>query len=159
MFYRLFLNSTLALASVFTVQHAVLAQSVDVPFIGTVPVQATFTEIISPPPDSVIIGGANGIPTKFEPQIPATVTVQTATNATITVSAPMLVSGASEDPPGTLKIGYVRFGSTTARSDIGGGSALLPAGTNNLEVSMFVERPTAFLAGTYTYTVTLTITP
>lgn len=159
MFYRLILNSTLALASVFTVQHAALAQSVDVPFSGTVPVQATFTEIISPPLEPVIVDGATGLPTKFEPQSPATVSVQTSTNATITVSAPVLVSGASEDPPGTIKIGYVRFGSTTASSDVGGGNASLPAGTNDLEVSMLVERPTAFLAGDYTYTVTLTITP
>ncbi|WP_254921320.1 hypothetical protein [Nodularia sp. NIES-3585] len=143
----------------FTVQHTTLAQSVDVPFSGNVPVQATFTEIISPPLEPVIVDGADGLPTQFEPQSPATVTVETSTNATITVSAPVLVSGASEDPPGTIKIGYVRFSSTTASSDVGGGNASLPAGTNDLEVSMLVERPTAFLAGDYTYTVTLTITP
>ncbi|WP_353932656.1 hypothetical protein WJM97_08750 [Okeanomitos corallinicola TIOX110] len=159
MFYRLILNSTLALASVFTVQHTALAQSVDVPFNGTVPVQATFTETTPAYIEPTVSGNSDGMPTTLEPLTPATVNVQTSTNATITVSTPVLLSGASEDPPGTIKIGYVSFGGNTYSSDVGGGSAPLPAGTNDLQVSMLVERPTAFPAGTYTYTVTLTVTP
>jgi len=41
MFYRLALASGLMLASVIVVEQSVLAQSVDVPFNGTVPVQVT----------------------------------------------------------------------------------------------------------------------
>ncbi|TAE60441.1 MAG: hypothetical protein EAZ87_05940 [Nostocales cyanobacterium] len=159
MLYRLIVNSTLALASVLAIQHITIAESVDVPFNGTVPVNATFIETTPATVEPTISETSDGLPSKLEPLTPAVVNVQTSTNATITVSPPVLVSGASEDPPGTIKIGYVSFGGNTYSSDIGGGSAPLPAGTNDLQVSMLVERPTAFPAGTYTYTVTLTVTP
>ncbi|MBG1265284.1 hypothetical protein [Nostoc sp. WHI] len=164
MFYRLALTSSLLLASLSSVQafaldQAALAQSVDVPFSGTVPVEATFSSPAPSTAEPTISRGSGGIPTKFESQTPASMGVQSNTSATISVSPPRFVSGPSADPSGTTYIGFLKFGSTNLRSDVNGGSATLPAGNTNLEVDLLVERPVAFTPGIYTYVVTLTIAP
>lgn len=164
MFYRLALTSSLVLASALSVQafaldQAVLAQSADVPFSGTVPIEASFSSPVPGTAEPTISSGSGGIPTKFEPQSPAIINVQTSTPATISVSPPRFVSGPSADPSGTTHIGFLKFGSTSLRSDVGGGSATLSAGNTNLEVGFLVERPVAFPPGIYTYVVTLTIAP
>lgn len=159
MFYRLALTSSLLLCSAFPLDSAALAQSVDIPFNGTVPVQATFSSPVFGTAEPTISGSSVGISTQLESQTPATVGVQSSTPATITVSPPQFVSGPTNDPPGTTYIGFLNFGSTSVRSDVGGGIAALPAGSTDLEVSMLVERPDSFPPGTYTYAVILTITP
>jgi hypothetical protein len=164
MLYRLALTSSLVLASAFSLQafaldQAVLAQSADVPFSGTVPVEATFTPPASGTAEPTSSSGSGGTPTKLESQTPATIGVQSSTSASVSVSPPRLVSGPSADPSGTTHIGFLKFGSTNVRSDVGGGSATLPAGNTNLEVNLLVERPVAFTPGIYTYVVTLTIAP
>ncbi|MHC0063209.1 hypothetical protein ACWATR_09805 [Nostoc sp. UIC 10890] len=164
MLYRLALTSSLVLASVLSVQafvldQAVLAQSADVPFSGTVPAEASFSSPAPGTAEATISGNSGGISTKLESQTPATIGVQNSTSATVTVSPPRLVSGPSADPSGTTHIGFLKFGSTNVRSDVGGGSATLPAGNTNLEVNLLVERPVGFTPGIYTYVVTLTIAP
>jgi len=159
MLYRLALTSSLLLASAFALNRAVLAQSADVPFSGTVPVEATFSSPAPGTAEPTIASDSGGIPTKFESQTPATMSVQSSTSATISVSAPRLVSGTSVDPSETTHIGFLKFGSTSLRSDVSGGSGILPPGNTNLEVGLLVERPVAFTPGTYTYVVTLTIAP
>ncbi|MFW9259022.1 hypothetical protein [Nostoc sp. CALU 546] len=164
MLYRLALTSSLVLASVLSVQafvldQAVLAQSADVPFSGTVPAEASFSSSVPGTAEATISGNSSGISTKLESQTPATIGVQNSTSATVTVSPPRLVSGPSADPSGTTHIGFLKFGSTNVRSDVGGGSATLPAGNTNLEVNLLVERPVAFTPGIYSYVVTLTIAP
>ncbi|MEH2205268.1 MAG: hypothetical protein V7K53_14505 [Nostoc sp.] len=164
MLYRLALTSSLVLASALSLQafaldRSVLAQNADVPFSGTVPAEATF---VSPAPGTAepnISSTSSVIATNLESQTPATIGVQSSTSATVSVSPPRLVSGPSPDPSGTTHIGFLKFGSTNVRSDVGGGSATLPAGNTNLEVNLLVERPVAFTPGIYTYVVTLTIAP
>jgi hypothetical protein len=159
MFYRLALISSLVLASAFALNQAAIAQSADVPFSGTVPAEATFNAPAPGTAEPTISSSSGGIPTKFESQTPATMGVQTSTPATISVSPPRFVSGPSADPSGTTHIGFLKFGSANLRSDVGGGSVILPAGSTNLEVGLLVERPVAFTPGIYTYVVTLTIAP
>jgi hypothetical protein len=159
MLYRLALTFGLILASTLAIEQAVLAQSVDVPFNGTVPVQASFSTPTSGSAEPTISTSSGGIPTQFESQTPATLNVQTSTPTTITVSPPRLISGPTPDPTGTTYVGFLKFGSTSVSSNVGGGSAALPEGNNNLEVGMLVERPQTFTPGTYTYVVTLTLTP
>ncbi|MBE8965497.1 hypothetical protein IQ277_04300 [Nostocales cyanobacterium LEGE 12452] len=164
MLYRLALTSSLVLASALSLQafaldRAVLAQSADVPFSGTVPAEATFISPASGTAEPTISSNSGGIARNLESQTPATIGVQSSTSATVTVSPPRLVSGPSPDPSGTTHIGFLKFGSTNVRSDVGGGSATLPPGNTNLEVNLLVERPVGFTPGIYTYVVTLTIAP
>ncbi|MDM9381423.1 hypothetical protein QUB80_11995 [Chlorogloeopsis sp. ULAP01] len=159
MLYHLTLTSSLILASTLAVDRSVLAQSVDVPFSGTVPVQATFSTPIPGSTEPTIPTNSSGAPTKLESHTPATISVQTSTPATIIVSPPRFVSGTTPDPVGTTYVGFLKFGSTSVSSNVGGGSTTLPEGSTNLEVAMLVERPDGFTPGTYTYVVTLTVTP
>ena len=159
MFYRLALTSGLMLASAFALDRAALAQSVDIPFNGTVPVQASFSTPVTGTAEPSFSGSSVETLTQLESQTPATIGVQSSTPATITVSPPRFISGPTSDPAGTTYIGFLKFGSTTVRSDVGGGSAALPAGNSDLEVSMLVGRPDSFTPGTYIYAITLTITP
>lgn len=140
MLYRQALTSSLILASALAVDQAVLAQNVDVPFSGTVPVQASFSTPTSGTAEPIISTGSAGSPTKLESQTPASLNVQTSTPATITVSPPRLISGSSPDPPGTTYVGFLSFGSTSVSSNVGGGSASLPAGSTDLQVGLLVER-------------------
>jgi hypothetical protein len=69
-----------------------------------------------------------------------------------------LVSGASPDPSGTNKIGFLEFGSNNLRSEGNNATASLPTGDTNLEVGLRVERPVSFTPGTYNYAVNLSVT-
>lgn len=167
MFYRLALASSLMLASAFSVavplvlvlDNAVLAQSADIPFNGTVPFQANFNGTSPGIAEPTFTVGSDTNTNRYQSVTPAIVNVQSSTSATITVTPPRLVSGPSPDPAGTSRTAFVRFGSTSFRSDVSGGSATLPPGNTSLEVSMLVERPVAFTPGSYVYAVTLTVTP
>lgn len=80
------------------------------------------------------------------------------TAAQITVLSPSLVSAPSEDPEGTKRIGFLKFGSNNLSSDGNNATANLPAGDTNLEVGLRVERPVSFTPGTYDYAVNLSVT-
>ncbi|MBD2777031.1 hypothetical protein [Iningainema tapete] len=159
MFYRFAFTSSLLITSSIIFDQAALAQSVDVPFNGTVPAQATFSIPIfsTAEPTSSGDSGSNG--KTFKSVAPTTISVQSSTPAKITISPPHLVSGPTPDPVGTTHIGFLQFGSTSVRSDVAGGTAALPTGNTNLQVDFLVERPEEFAPGTYTYGLTLTITP
>ena len=157
MFYRLALTYGLMLASVIVMEKSALAQSADVSFDGTVPVQATFSTPVPGTAEPSLGSAMSG--NKLESLASTAVSVQSSIPATITVSPPRFVSGSTSDPAGTSQIGFLKFGSTNVRSDVGGGSTTLPAGNTNLQVDMLVQRPVNFTPGTYTYAVTLTITP
>lgn len=159
MFYRLALTSGLMLASAISLDQAALAQSTDIPFAGTVPIQTTFNGSSPGIAEPTFTVGSDGNTNRYQSATPAIVSVQSSTSATITVSPPRFVSGPTTDPSGTTRIAVVKFGSTYFSSNVGGGSTTLPAGNTNLEVSMLVERPVAFTPGNYNYAVTLTITP
>ncbi|HBB36035.1 MAG TPA: hypothetical protein DDZ80_32600 [Cyanobacteria bacterium UBA8803] len=157
--FRYTLASAVTIASAIAFNSTAVAQTVDVPFSGTVPLQATFINITPGTTETTPSGKTAGSLNKIESLTPALVTVQSSNPANITVSPPTLVSGPTPDPPGTNRIGFLQFGSTEVRSDIGGGTAPLPIGNTELKVDMLVERPETFTQGTYTYVVTLTITP
>ena len=151
--------SALVVTSIVAVNSTALAQSTEIQFNGTVPVQATFSNVVPGTVDTIATGRVAGNFNAFESVTPATLTVQSSVPATITVSPPSLVSGNTPDPPGTTRVGFLTLGSIIVRSDISGGTANLPAGNTALEVDMFVDRPEPFPPGTYTYAVTVTITP
>lgn len=96
----------------------------------------------------------------LESVVPATidVNVPSGTAAQITVLSPSFASGASEDPGGTKKVGFLEFGSNKLSSDGNNATANLPPGDTNLEVGLTVERPVSFTPGTYNYTVNLSVT-
>ncbi len=96
----------------------------------------------------------------LESVVPANINVNVPpdTAAQITVLSPNLVSGASQDPSGTNKIGFLEFGSNNLRSEGNNATASLPTGDTNLEVGLRVERPVSFTPGTYNYAVNLSVT-
>ena len=96
----------------------------------------------------------------MESVVPGNVTVNVSpgTTAQIKVLSPSLVSAPSEDPNGTKKIGFLKFGSNNLRSDGNNNTATLPAGDTNLELGLRVERPISFTPGTYNYSVNLSVT-
>lgn len=159
MFRSLVVTSSLMLVSAIAVSPAALAQSVDVPFSGTVPVQATFSTATAGTAETTVSSGSGASTNTFESLTPATLSVQSTTPATITVSPPRFVSGATPDPAGTIGIGFLKFGSTNVRSDVGSGTATLPAGETQLEINLSVKRPGVFMPGNYTYVVTVSVTP
>lgn len=146
----------LTFASVIAISPIVKAESASIPFSGNVEHQATFTN----PDIGAITPTTPGVnASAFESTTPVQMSVQLNMPANITVSPPVLTSGPSPDPSGTNYIGFLTFNGTNLRSDVGGGSGSLPAGTTNLDVNMSVQRPTPYPPGTYTYVVTLTISP
>ena len=159
MWHRYAAASVLTLVSIIAINPIAKAQNMDVPFSGTLPERATFMEIVPGETEQPTINSPGASLEQIESVTPAQVSVHSSSPATITVSPPALVSGPTPDPPGTIHIGFLRFGSTELRSDVGGGTAPLPSGETNLDVDMLVERPEPFAPGTYLYEVTLTITP
>ncbi len=96
----------------------------------------------------------------LESVVPANINVNVPPNTTaqITVLSPNLVSAPSEDPGGTKRIGFLKFGSNDLRSDRNNATATLPTGNTNLEAGLRVERPVSFTPGTYNYAVNLSVT-
>jgi len=153
------IGAALTTVSAIALCQSAVAETISVPFEGNVPIQATIVDV-NPGTVEIPTTGTSGGNTKvIESFTPATVTVQSNTPANITVEAPTLVSGPTSDPAGTTHIGFLKVGSTEIRSDMGEGTIPLPLGQTDLEVNMLVERPESFAPGTYTYVVTLTITP
>ena len=96
----------------------------------------------------------------LESVVPANINVNVPpdTTAQITVLSPNLISAPSEDPSGTKKVGFLKFGSNNLSSDGNNATATLPAGDTNLEAGLRVERPVSFTPGTYNYSVNLSVT-
>lgn len=96
----------------------------------------------------------------LESVVPGTIDVNVPPNtaAQITVLSPSFASGASKDPGGTQRIGFLEFGSNKLSSDGNNNTATLPAGDTNLEVGLRIERPVSFTPGTYNYAVNLSVT-
>ncbi len=142
MFHRLALTSGLIVIN-FVVSNAVAVAEV------------TFSNLTSG--NLQAVGGNMKV---LESATPATLTVSVPLDrvAKITVLPPSLLSGASADPNGTTRVGFVNFNSTSLRSDEGNASASLPPGQTNLEFRLGVERPVAFTAGTYNYALNLNVT-
>ncbi|MDY6896514.1 MAG: hypothetical protein SWZ49_00325 [Cyanobacteriota bacterium] len=96
----------------------------------------------------------------LESVVPANidVNVPSGTTAQIAVLSPSFASGASPDPGGTKKVGFLDFGSNKLSSDGINNTATLPAEDTNLEVGLRVERPVSFPPGIYNYVVNLSVT-
>jgi hypothetical protein len=159
MFHRIALVYGLIMTSVVLLDQNALANTVDVPFSGTVPYQATFSNATSGIAESTFSGGSRTVGNVFESVSAATIDVQSSQRTKITISPPRFVSGVTPDPAGTNHVAFLKFGSTTARSDVAGGTATIDAGITNLQIDMLVQRPVNFPPGNYSYAVTLTVTP
>jgi hypothetical protein len=142
MLYRLAIVSGLLLASFINIVPAALAE---VKFSNLQP---------------GVIGIQGGDFTVLETVVPAIVNVNVSPEiaAQITVLPPELVSAPSEDPSGTKRIGFLKFGENNLRSDGSNATASLPTGDTNLELELRVERPVRFTSGAYTYTVNIVVT-
>lgn len=151
--------STLTLASAIGFSSEALAQSVDIPFTASVPIEVTFDQVVLGTVETTASGGSAQLPNVIESVNPATVTLQSNTSATLTVSPPSFISGSTPDPDGTTYITFVSFGTQQVTADTGDVTVSLPVGISDLDVDMRVERPVPFPAGTYNYAVTLTVIP
>jgi len=151
--------STLTLASAIGLSSEALAQSVDIPFTASVPIEVTFDQVVLGTVETTASGGSVQLPNVIESVNPATVTLQSNTSATLTVSPPSFISGSTPDPDGTTYITFVSFGTQQVTADTADVTVSLPVGISDLEVDMRVERPVPFPAGTYNYAVTLTVIP
>jgi len=96
----------------------------------------------------------------LESVVPANINVYVPRDQTaqITVLSPSFASGASNDPSGTKKVGFLEFGSNKISSDGNNNTATLTAGDTSLDVGLRVERPVSFTPGTYNYVVNLSVT-
>jgi hypothetical protein len=159
MFYKRALSFGLILASSAALNQTALAQTTDVPFSGIVSGQAGFESLNPGTTETTVSSSFSGIAQQFESLSSATVGVNSSVPAKITISSPQFVSGPTPDPTGTTQVAFLKYGSTSVRSDTAAGSGTLPSGNTNLLVDMLVKRPVAFTPGTYTYSVKLTITP
>ena len=119
----------------------------------TAQAQISFEELT---PGTLEVGSSLNI---LQSTTPATLRVQAGTAASVTVSPPQLISGASPDPANTARIGILKVGTVEIRSDVGGGSVPLPPGQTDLVVDMKIQRPENFQPGTYAYTILLTVIP
>ena len=115
--------------------------------------QISFEELT---PGTLEVGSSLNI---LQSATPATLRVQSGTTATVAISPPQLVSGASPDPVNTTRIGILKVGTVEVRSNVGGGNVPLPPGQTDLVVDMEIQRPGNFQPGTYSYTILLTVIP
>ena len=146
------------LASSMALSTSAFAQNVGIQFSGIVPAQVNFTNVAPGTVETKTSNVASGTSNIMESVAPTLVNVQSTIPAMIIVSPPQLVSGPNPDPSGTRAISFLNFGSTSVRSDIGNGTANIPAGNTLVELRMRVERPALFVPGVYTYSITLTVT-
>lgn len=151
--------STLTLASAMGLSSEALAQSVDIPFTASVPIEVTFDQVVLGTVETTASGGSAQLPNVIESVNPATVNLNSNTPATLTISPPRLISGSTPDPDGTTYVTFVSVGTQQVTADTVDVTVNLPVGISDLEVDMRVERPVPFPAGTYNYAVTLTVIP
>jgi len=159
MCHRLATTSVLMLASAIAFSPAALAQNVDIKFSGNVPIEANFTNVVPGTADTAGVGTSVGSSHIIESVTSASVSVESNTPGTMTVSPPRLLSGPTPDPDGTRHVTFLSFGTQNVIADEADVTVNVPAGIIDLDIKMRVERPTAFVVGTYNYSVTLTLTP
>ncbi len=162
---RSLLASALALLSAVALSPRAFAQSVNIPFSGTVPGACSFN---TPTP------GALGVNDTFRPTIllggtslggtvakgrSGFVQVVCNTNANVTISEPVQTSGFRFN----IKSNFANAVLTGANGDVitTSGTSTLPikAGTTNFQVRMQTESESIIPPDNYEFYVTLTITP
>jgi hypothetical protein len=151
--------SALTLANAIGIHNIALAQNLEIPFSGNVPIQATFSNVVTGPTEARTTSGSAKTANAIESLTPTTVTVQSNTPAKLTISPPRLISGPTPDPDGTNPVVFVSFGSTNVTVGLEYLTVNIPAEKTDIELKIRVERPAPYLAGIYKYGVTLTVTP
>jgi hypothetical protein len=146
----LFLGSAIAL-----IPSSANAQTVNVPFSGAVLSNCTFG---TPVPGTLSLSGTTLSSSSTPGNVPFTCTAP----ANITFSAPIQTGGPAFTPSACLtNVGTLGSPTTGLNTCTGTStpSAITTTGPNNAIVGMSVTSPNALATGTYTYNVTLTITP
>ncbi|NEP56397.1 MAG: hypothetical protein F6K31_05155 [Symploca sp. SIO2G7] len=136
-----------------------LAQNVDIKFNGNVPIQTTFSNVVPGTAETTTVSTSGGSSHIIESVTSTSVSVESNTPGTMTISPPRLLSGPTPDPDGTRHVTFLSFGTQNVIADAAEVTVNIPSGITDLEIDMRVERPTPFVAGTYDYGVTLTLTP
>jgi hypothetical protein len=165
MIHRFLLASALGLISYTALTPKTFAQSVNVPFSGTVPGSCAFNtptpgvlavdDVVKP---TMLIGGTapGGTIAKGNPGF---VQVVCNTNANVTINQPVQTSGFKFN----IKNNFASASLTGATGDFisTSGTSTLPIkqGTTSFTVRMQTESDTLIPPGNYDYYVTLTITP
>jgi hypothetical protein len=136
------------------------AQSVNVPFSGTMPSNCTFG---TPTPGVLVPDGSAALVANLTKGTLGSVSLQCTSPANITVSAPIQTSGPGISlPPGGCVAAILRPGGAILASNTSCGGTGIPvqvSGTNNLTVVMSVASDRPIPPGDYAYNVTLTIAP
>jgi len=153
------ITSALLLASAIAWSPTALAQNVDVKFHGNVPIQTNFSNVVPGTAETTKVSTSGGSSHIIESVSSTTVSVDSNSSSTMTVSPPRLLSGPTPDPDGTRHVTFLSFGTQNVIADSAEVTVSIPPGITDLEIDMRVERPTSFVAGTYNYGVTLTLTP
>lgn len=129
---------------------AAMAQNVDVNFVGNVSSVLSINVIQQP---TISAGNLSG--NTYEATTPAIVNVNATAPFLANVSPPVPVG--FSDPSGTQYTGFLSYQGTEVTH--GTAMQINNTGSLNLGVGMRVIRPTAYPSGTYTYKVTLTLSP
>ncbi|MGF1513118.1 MAG: hypothetical protein ACFB5Z_05405 [Elainellaceae cyanobacterium] len=80
-------------------------------------------------------------------------------DASIQVSPPTFMLGATSDPTGTTRIATATVDGTSITSGTPSDTAALSVGSTTVSVNLQIERPDVFPAGLYQYAVGFTIVP
>jgi hypothetical protein len=158
MIRRSLLTAALICVSSVALAPKTMAQTVDVPFTGTIGGACTFGQVT---PGSL---GVNQVtnPTALAGGFPGgafgKVSVSCNTSANVVTSSPMQTGGPALTPMNT-PFSAVRLGSSGSWAT-NGSPLMLPSGSSiPLEVDMYIDKGSTLTPGTYNYKVTLTITP
>ncbi|NET60456.1 MAG: hypothetical protein F6K47_31255 [Symploca sp. SIO2E6] len=159
MWHSLATTSAWILASTIALSPTALAQNVDINFSGNVPIQTNFTNVVPGTAETATVGTSGNSSYIIESVTPTNVSIESNSPGTMTVSPPRLLSGPTPDPDGTRHVTFLNFGTQNVIADATNEIVNIPAGITDLEIKIRVERPTPFVAGTYDYGVTITLTP
>jgi hypothetical protein len=149
MSHRLALTSGFVLTTVMANPSSALAASVDIQFSGTVPEEASVSTVVNISEETVSSSytkthktGNSSIPLKFsvESNIPTSVTVSYSNSSQIE----------SED--------FSKYSSKKVLTNFADEDANLPAGTNNIQLDLLLQRLDGFSPAVNNNDVTLTIT-
>ncbi|MFB8788987.1 MAG: hypothetical protein U7123_09105 [Potamolinea sp.] len=154
------LVSTFGLMTCTTFSPSVFAQSVDVPFNGTVPGACTFNNptpgVVTPNntfnPTALLGGTSSKGRSGF-------VQVNCNTSANVTISEPIQTGGFKFSPKSSYSNATLTGANLDFLETTGTSTLPLKAGITNFQVRMFSESTTVLPPGNYEFKVTLTITP
>jgi hypothetical protein len=145
--------SCLTIALAIFPNQMILAESININFSGTVAPRASFGSSTPGRVESTISSKSAQSRNQFKNITPATISVQTSAPATVTISSPTLVSASRSNIGDTKHSASLRIGS----SKVSGDNVTLLGGKNIIGVDMSLKETQAFIPGTYTYSVMLTI--